>query len=61
MTILNQINYGGSCCAKNCDSSKKGTQSIAEKSQLVRTFQYNERPVMNTERNEGRKGMACSA
>ena len=41
---------------KNVDGSKKGTESSAEKSLLVCTFLYSERPMMSIEKvNEGRE------
>lgn len=51
LIILNEKAHGGWLC-KNSDSSKKGTESIAEKLLLVCAFQYNERPTRSTGKNE---------
>ena len=46
-TILDKSGHSMWCCAKNGDSSHEGTESTAEQSLLLFTFQNSEKPVMS--------------
>ena len=55
LTILNKISHRGSSYAKNGDSSKKGSESIAKKLLLTCTFQDSEWLIMSMLKKKKKK------